>query len=76
MRYSELNPSKAESIVSEAFNGGVMTSNDDNAYIILDGVRNVNGRNNLLRDFPFFYYAAEPFVDQLKSTNDPRGKYI
>ncbi|MDT0685011.1 SusD/RagB family nutrient-binding outer membrane lipoprotein [Autumnicola psychrophila] len=76
MRYSELNPSKAESIVSEALNGGVMTSNDDNAYIVLDGIRNVNGRNNLLRDFPFFYYAAEPFVDQLKSTNDPRGTYI
>lgn len=76
MRYSELNPSKAESIVSEAFNGGVMTSNDDNAYIVLDGVNNVHGDNNNKRDYPFFYYAAEPFVDQLKSTNDPRGKYL
>lgn len=33
MRYSKLDPSKAASIVSDAFNGGVMTSNDDNAYL-------------------------------------------
>jgi hypothetical protein len=29
MRYSKLDPTKAESIVAEAFDGGVMTSNED-----------------------------------------------
>src|SRR5688572_26773279 len=33
MRYSKVNPSKAQDIVSEAFAGGVMTSNADNAYV-------------------------------------------
>ena len=30
--------------------------------------------NAALRNFSHFNYAAEPFVNQLKSTNDPRGK--
>ena len=29
-----------------------------------------------MRNFSQFNYAAEPFVNQLKSTNDPRGKFI
>lgn len=76
MRYSKINPSRAESIVSEAYAGGVMTSNDDNAYIKYDGNVNVWVDNDVLRDFSFFNYAAEPFVDQLKATNDPRAKYM
>ena len=32
--------------------------------------------NTALRNFSHFNYAAEPFVNQLKSTNDPRGKFI
>ena len=32
MRYSKLNPAKAQTIVAEAFAGGVMTSNADNGY--------------------------------------------
>lgn len=75
MRYSKIDPSKAESIVAEAVAGGVMTSNADNAYIAYgDGA--VNANNSWLRDFSYFYYAAEPFVEQLKSTDDPRGKFI
>lgn len=76
MRYSKVNSSKAASIVSEAFAGGVMTSNDDNAYVKYDGNVFVWGDNNVLRDFSFFNYAAEPLVNQLKTTNDPRGKYM
>lgn len=76
MRYSKINPTKAESIVAEAFAGGVMTSNDDNAYVKYDGSKYTQNENNNLRNFSYFYYAAEPFVDQLKSTNDPRGKFI
>jgi hypothetical protein len=75
MRYSKVDPGKAESIVSEAFAGGVMTSNADNAYVKYDDGA-VHAENNGLRNFSYFNYAAEPFVNQLKSTNDPRGKFI
>jgi hypothetical protein len=76
MRYSKVNPAKAQSIVAEAFAGGVMTSNADNAYVKPDGSLYVYNANNFLRDNSYFYYAAEPFVNQLKSTTDPRGKFI
>jgi len=77
MRYSKLNAAKAESIVSEAFSGGVMTSNADNAFVVFDGTLYTNGANGgLVNNQPKFYYAAEPFVDHLKATSDPRSKYI
>jgi hypothetical protein len=76
MRYSKINATKAESIVAEAFAGGVMTSNADNAYVKYDGTAYVHNENNNLRNFSYFNYAAEPLVEQLKSTNDPRGKYM
>jgi hypothetical protein len=75
MRYSKVNPTKAESIVDEAVAGGVMTSNADNAFVKY-GNGQVHAENNGLRNFSYFNYAAEPFVNQLKSTNDPRGKFI
>ncbi len=77
MRYSKVDPSKAASIVSDAFNGGVMTSNDDNAYLVFDGTAYINDANNgLVNNNPYFYYAAEPFVEQLKATSDPRSQFI
>lgn len=77
MRYSKLNPTKAASIALEAFNGGVMTSNTDNAMVRYDGTLYTNGVNgNLVNNNPRFYYAAEPFVNQLKNTSDPRSKFL
>jgi hypothetical protein len=76
MRYSKINAAKAEAIVKDAVNGGVMTSNDDNAYVKYDGTLYTHNVNNNLRNFSHFNYAAEPFVDQLKNTDDPRGKFI
>ncbi|RYY28164.1 MAG: SusD/RagB family nutrient-binding outer membrane lipoprotein [Chitinophagaceae bacterium] len=76
MRYSKVDAAKAQSIVSEAFTAGVMASNADNAYVKYDGTLFLIGDNNVLRNFSQFNYAAEPFVNQLKSTNDPRGKFI
>jgi hypothetical protein len=76
MRYSEVTPTKTQSIVSEAVAGGVMTSNADNAYLKYDGTIFQTPENNGLRAFTQFNYVAEPFVDQLKSTNDPRGKFM
>jgi hypothetical protein len=76
MRYSKLNATKAATIVAEAFAGGVMTSNADNAYIKYDGTLYTQADNLTLRNFSQFNYAAEPFVNQMKSTNDPRAKFI
>ncbi|MFL5808529.1 MAG: SusD/RagB family nutrient-binding outer membrane lipoprotein, partial [Flavisolibacter sp.] len=76
MRYSKVNPTKAATIVAEAFAGGVMTSNADNAYVKYDGTLYTQADNATLRNFSQFNYAAEPFVNQLKSTKDPRAKFI
>jgi hypothetical protein len=76
MRYSKINATKAQTIVAEAFAGGVITSNADNAFVKYDGTLYTQGDNAALRNFSQFNYAAEPFVNQLKSTNDPRGKFI
>jgi hypothetical protein len=77
MRYSKLDPAKAATIVAQAFAGGVMTSNTDNAWVTYDGTNFTNGGNNgLLTNNPRYYYVAEPFVNQLKSTTDPRSRFI
>lgn len=77
MRYSKLDATKAAAIVTDALSGaGVMTSNADNAYVPFNAT-DVNPLNQGPRGTnPFNYYLYEPFVNQLKSTNDPRGKYI
>ncbi len=77
MRYSKIDPTKAASIVQEAFTGGVILSNSDNVVVTQYDATINNGFSNLQRNInPFFYYLTEPFVDQLKSTGDPRLKYI
>jgi hypothetical protein len=76
MRYSKVNPTKAATIVAEAFAGGVMTSNADNAFVKNDGTVFSQPDNAVLRNFSQFNYAAEPFVNQLKTTSDPRGKFM
>jgi hypothetical protein len=77
MRYTKLNPAKAQALALEAFNGGVMTSNADNVTVKYDGTLFTNPANGgLINNNPRFYYAAEPFVNQLKSTNDPRSGFI
>jgi hypothetical protein len=77
MRYSKLDQTKAASIVQEAFTGGVIQSNSDNVFTNLYSSAVPNNFSNLQRTVsPYFYYLAEPFVNQLKSTGDPRLKYI
>jgi len=77
MRYSKVNPTKAQALASEAFTGGVMTSNADNVYVKYDGTVATNVLNvGLVNNNPRFYYAAEPFVNQLKATSDPRSPFI
>jgi Starch-binding associating with outer membrane len=77
MRYSKIDATKAASIAQEAFAGGVILSNSDNVVVTQYNGTVPNGFSNLQRNIsPYFYYLAEPFVNQLKSTADPRLKYI
>jgi len=77
MRYSKIDVAKAASIAQEAFAGGVILSNSDNVVVKQYNGTTPNGFSNLQRNIsPYFYYLTEPFVDQLKSTADPRLKYI
>ena len=76
MRYSKLDPNKAKTIVQEAFNGGVMQANTDNALIAFSSTYNNQLNNGPRTQNPYFYYLAEPFVTYLKTNTDPRLKYI
>lgn len=75
MRYSKSNPTLAQTIVQEAFAGGVMQTNADNVIVTYNTV-NTNGTNNLRNTNSNYHYFAEPFITQLKSTNDPRLKFL
>lgn len=76
MRYTKYSPSTAQTIVQEAFAGGVMQSNSDDVYIAYNTVQNNGITNGLRNTNPYYYYIAQPFATQLTSTNDPRTKYI
>lgn len=79
MRYSKLDPAKGSALATEAFNGGVMASNNDNVMVTYEPPNFSNNRHGNLVNAatnPYYYYAAEPFVNQLKNTRDPRSKYI
>ena len=76
MRYSKIDQNKAKNIVQEAFKGGLIQSNADNPYIIYNAIYNNPLNAGPRGTNPYFYYLAEPFVNQLKSTNDPRLKYV
>lgn len=83
MRYSKADANKARAIVTEAYNGGVMETNADNAVVKnmtdagLPIVGFINDRMTTIRvQNPFNYYLAEPFVDTLKRYRDPRLKFI
>jgi hypothetical protein len=75
MRYSKLDATKAAGIVQEAYNAGVMQTNDDDCILFYTTLY-TNAMNNLSNNNPFFYYLSKPLVDQLKLTEDPRSKYI
>jgi len=76
MRYSKLDPTKAASIVQEAYRGGVIASNADNAFLVFNATYN-NPLNAAVRTGNVYYfYLAEPFVNRLKAASDPRLKYI
>lgn len=72
MRLSEVDPSRAAQVVATAFQGGVITSNADNAVIRHDA-NYTNPIGNLLNATEAAnFYMTKPFVDYLRSKNDPR----
>jgi hypothetical protein len=76
MRLSKIDAAKAESTVKAAVAGGVITANADNAYIRHDAnfTQPIGGTLNGSEAANF--YLTKPFVDQLKSTSDPRLQSI
>ena len=72
MRLSAVDPAQAQAAVKAAFDGGVITLNIDNAFVRHDA----NYRNPisvvLNSTEAANFYLTKPFVDALKSTNDPR----
>lgn len=75
MRYSKLNPTKAASIVSEAYNAGVMQTNDDDCVLFYNALY-TNNMNGISGNNSRFYYIEKPLIDQFQLTNDPRSTYI
>ena len=76
MRLSKIDATKAQSTVQAAFAGGVILANADNAVIRHDA-NYVNAIGNTLNTSePANFYLAKPFVDSLKTRNDPRLQAI
>lgn len=72
MRLSKMDASKAQSTIQAAVAAGVITTNADNAYIRHDANFTQPVGNTLNGSEAANFYLAKPFVDQLKTTNDPR----
>ncbi|THU30766.1 SusD/RagB family nutrient-binding outer membrane lipoprotein [Niastella caeni] len=76
MRLVKIDAAKAQSTVQAAVNGGVITDNADNAYIRHDANFTQPIGNTLNGSEAANFYLTKPFVDHLKSTNDPRLQSI
>jgi len=77
MRYSKSDATKAQAIVADALSGpGVMAATADDAFIPFNATDGNPLNAGPRGTNPFNYYLYEPFVNQLKNTRDPRGKYI
>lgn len=72
MRLSKVDAAKAEETVKAAFTGGVITSNVDNAFMRHDQNYQLPIGTMLNGTEAANIYLTQPFVDELKSTNDPR----
>lgn len=79
MRYTELNPTKAAEWVNKAVAGpgGLMTTTDDNAIVRYNAPAYVHATTQQLTSTERAnFYAGQPFVEFMKSNNDPRAPYI
>ncbi len=72
MRLSEVDPTTAAQVVQTAVQGGVILTNQDNAQINHDP-NYTNPIGNFLNSTEASnFYLTKPFVDYLRSNNDPR----
>ena len=72
MRLSKVDAATAKSTVAAALAGGVILLNADNAVVRHDA-NNINNTANVLNATEAAnFYLAKPFVDALKSNDDPR----
>jgi hypothetical protein len=72
MRLSKVDPTRAQQIVASAVQGGVITSNTDNAAVKHTSDYTLPIGNLLNSTEAANFYLGEPFVNYLKNTNDPR----
>ncbi len=76
MRLSKVDAAQAQQVVQKALAAGVIELNADNAFIKHDA-NYTNGIGQMLNSTEAAnFYMAAPFLDYLKSTNDPRLKAI
>lgn len=79
MRFTKIDEGKAASLAAQAVDpsrGGVLSSNDDNAFIQFNAVYTNGTSNALLGGERANYYVGKAFVDFLRESNDPRLRYI
>lgn len=79
MRYSKANATKAQQyvgIATNAANGGLISSNTENAKIVCSSAWVHPNGNTFTGTERANYYITKPFIDYLKTTNDPRIKVI
>jgi hypothetical protein len=72
MRLTKVDIARAEAVTKAAFAGGVILANADNALMRHDANYANPIGNTLNGTEGANFFLTKPFVDQLKSTNDPR----
>lgn len=75
MRYTKIDPAKAKLGARRAFDGGVMTSNGDNAGLTFNSTFPNPVVSFVYAEMANIYLGA-PFIDYLKNTSDPRLEVI
>ena len=72
MRLVKADAARAQSVASAAIAAGVITDNADDAYIRHDANYTNPIGNGLNGSEAANFYLTKPFIDRLKTTNDPR----
>ena len=72
MRLVKVDAARAQSVASAAIAAGVITDNADDAYIRHDANYTNPIGNGLNGSEAANFYLTKPFIDRLKTTNDPR----
>jgi len=72
MRLVKVDAARAQSLVSDAITAGVITDNADDAYIRHDANYTNPLGGGLNGSEAANFYLTKPFIDRLKTANDPR----